>query len=140
MTKFDFDIVESVYQKFNGKYSKRQIEDVLSSSVSYMHHLMKYTDAISVKIPYIGKFVVNKYRMNIRLSRLRNREKREPLSKYTKLEKETLEEKLDSISKGTDDVVRSCPVTKNIRAWSYNILSGHSFEYIQDFQNNLYRK
>lgn len=132
MIKFEFDIIDRVYGEFGGMYTKEQIGDVLDASVSYAHHIMRYTDAWCVKIPYIGKMVVNGQMMKLRLRRILNMEKRGPLSGVMETEKEALQKRIAEV-----DLVfeKRSAARKKMKEWARMLTLKKGFAYVQDFQN-----
>ena len=59
LISFDRDIVDEVVRRSDGKFTKQQVEWCMKASVSYVHHLARYTDNISIRIPFIGYVICN---------------------------------------------------------------------------------
>ena len=56
LISFDRDIVDEVVRRSDGKFTKQQVEWCMKASVSYVHHLARYTDNISIR--YLSRKVI----------------------------------------------------------------------------------
>ena len=68
LISLESDIVEDVFNKTGGKYTRNQINDVLISSISYVHYLCSIGDAVVVNVPFLGYMVCNVQKMKSRIS------------------------------------------------------------------------
>ena len=71
LISFDRDIVDEVVRRSDGKFTKQQVEWCMKASVSYVHHLARYTDNISIRIPFIGYVICNLREMRVRRDKIR---------------------------------------------------------------------
>lgn len=71
LISFDRDIVDEVVRRSDGKFTKQQVEWCMKASVSYIHHLARYTDNISIRIPFIGYVICNLREMRVRRDKIR---------------------------------------------------------------------
>lgn len=133
---FDSDVVDEVYSQLGGEFTKDQIADVMDCSVGYLHHVMTYTDCISLYIPKIGYVHVNKEEMIKRKTILdRNRAStRGAFSKSIKDEMKAMNEKLKHID---DEEYNIVPVKCDMPLAVYRLRSFRPWSKTQSFQNNI---
>lgn len=130
------DVVDEVYERLGGKYTKKQIWDVFDASISYVHAIMKYTDNLSIRIPHIGYMWVNKREMEMRVEAIKkfisgNRGK---ASKKLLKELECLEERIAVIP---DNLKNGHPLITNVVKSRVSLRSRRSWEEVQKFQNKI---
>lgn len=133
---FDSDVINKVYEIFEGKYTKAQIKDVFDASVSYIHHAMTYTDVVSMYIRNIGFIHCNEKDLLRRKRLLENYRSycSGIFPRRLKDELDAINGKLDKINSGQYDIV---PVKGDISASLYNMLKGLTWDKIQNFQNKI---
>lgn len=138
MISFESHIVEDVVRKTDGKYTPAQVRDLFRASVSYINNLCRYSDAVTVSIPYIGKVVCNLLEMKRRAHNLRRLEsKTESLSAPQRHELEALDAKIPDVEeyvvrshvKGGDALIKW--TKPSIRRMRY----GYEFSEIQKIQD-----
>lgn len=136
---FDEDIINDVYDRFEGKYTKQQIKDVLKHMILYSRNLLRYTPNCQVKWPGVGFFYVNVNDAETRLKNINNLEKLfGRLFPNKRIEKETLEEKIPEIRKylARDDVslYSRKPMKRVERTFFRLLFKGKKPEEVQDLQ------
>ena len=134
------DIIQDVYEKFNGKYTEEQIEDVFNASLNYIYHLARFTDAIRINIPFVGYVEMNKDQMEkkyLRMSKYYGNQS-EVWSKGRIAEFDALRKKIKDVSgiKG----MYGDTLTMSYAKHRYYIKSGDRMEDIEDFQNSKYKE
>lgn len=130
------DVVNEVYLRFEGKYTKEQIWDVFDASISYIHSIMKYTENMSIRIPHIGHMWVNKREMMMRVQVIKKfmaGNKGKATKKMLK-ELEMLEKRIAAIP---DNLVNGHPLVTNVVKSRMALKGGRSWDNIQDFQNKI---
>nr|DAW92278.1 MAG TPA: hypothetical protein [Caudoviricetes sp.] len=141
LISFNSHIVESVMEKVGDEYTKEQIEDVLFSSVSYIHCLLRYTDNVEVIIPYIGSMVCNLPQMKTRKRKLLNKIKYTGIMlKHEEKELECLDKKINDISYANQEkkIKKGDFKTNNISHYIKILRRGFRFENIQDIQQKIF--
>lgn len=88
---FDEDIVNEVYEKFEGKYTKEQIYSVLKGSIGYIRYISIFSPHLVIVIPFLGYMCANVRVMRLRL---KNIEKKARPTKYELKEVEYLKIKI----------------------------------------------
>lgn len=136
---FDEDIINDVYDRFEGKYTKQQIKDVLKHMILYSRNLLRYTPNCQVKWPGIGFFYVNVNDAERRIEKISNLERIfGRLFPNKRMEKEMLEGKVPEIRKylGREDVsvYSKKPMRRNERAFFRKLFKGKKPEEVQDMQ------
>ncbi len=143
LISFDRDIVEDVVARSGGKYTREQVEWCMAASVSYVHHLLRYTDAIAVRIPFLGVMEANMREMRVRrdrLLRIRDRQGGEFRDRRKGIELECLDRKLalgEELSRG---MKRGDPFIADNHERLYQNRRGYTFEGLQDFQEEMFDK
>lgn len=132
---FDSDVVDMVFDRFGGKYTKEQIQDVLTCSVGYIHHIMTYTDCVKLNIPGLCVMYANKRDLEKRHRLLDGRLKRfNRLSAANAMELEAAKGKLEAMDNKEYDIV---PVRQDMYNAMYKLKDKKSWSYIQKFQNTI---
>lgn len=133
---FDSDIVEAVYNNFGGKYTKKQIEDVFNCSVSYLHHLLTHTEAISVYVNKIGYFHTSEKDLIKRKHFLEDKAaRRGVVSKKILNELKMIDHKMKILSSPMYD---GSPVHTDLReCMRRSPKNKKSWDYVQDYQNKM---
>lgn len=101
LISFEDDILEDVYNKCGGKYTKQEIQGIYRATLSYAIDQLRFSDKISVAIPPLGHFECNLYQMQSRLKKLYKTRKRKnyTLAPHFKKEVEMLEYKIGLLEK-----------------------------------------
>lgn len=133
LISFEKNIVDDVYEKFEGKYTKEQIFDVFDSSVSYIHHLIRYEDAYFVRIPFIGMVAINLPELKIAQYRLTKKHK---LKQREVIELENINKKIVYLESNRPSKWRSHPIYKGIKRSIKNLRLGNTFSEVQHNQNS----
>lgn len=133
---FDSDVIDKVYDIFEGQYTKAQIKDVFDASVSYIHHAMTYTDVVSMYIRNIGFIHCNEKELLRRKRMLESYRSycRGVFPRRLKDELSAIDAKLEKINSGQYDIA---PVRGDVAASVYNMLKGLTWDKIQNFQNKI---
>ena len=136
---FDEDIINDVYDRFEGKYTKQQIKDVLKYMILYSRNLLRYTPNCQVKWPGVGFFYVNVNDAETRLNNIKKLEKIfGRLFPNKRIEKEMLEDKIPEIRKylKRDDVslYSRKPMKRVERTFFRLLFKGKKPEEVQDLQ------
>lgn len=141
LISFDRDIIDEVVRRSEGKFTKGQVEWCMKASVSYIHHLARYTDNISIRIPFVGNVICNLREMRVRrdkLLRIRDREGEWPDDRMP-IELECLDRKIKVIE-GQDGLKLGDPMIRDNHSSMYNMRYGLTWEELQDFQSNQFKK
>lgn len=141
LISFDRDIIDEVVNRSGGKFTKGQVEWCMRASVSYIHHLARYTDNISIRIPFVGNVICNLREMRVRrdkLLRIREREGGWPDDRMP-IELECLDRKIKVIE-GQDGLKLGDPMIRDNHSSMYNMRYGLTWEELQDFQSNQFKR
>lgn len=137
LISFSRDIAEEVARESGGRFTKEQVMYCLDASVSFIHNALRYTDAMAVRIPYIGDVVCNLHEMEKRRDKLlRIRERTGSLNKYMGIELGVVERKIAVIRPMLERGVfmRGHPLIRKCRH-NFKILRHcKSLEWYQDLQ------
>lgn len=142
LISLESDIVEDVFNKTGGKYTRNQINDVLISSISYVHYLCSIGDALVVNVPFLGYMVCNLHRMKTRIITIQKiKEKKGYLSDQLQMELASIEAKIDLIEslKKSGKLKRGDGLIKSIKDGVKYLKRGFGFNGIEDFQNKQFK-
>lgn len=142
LISLESDIVEDVFNKTGGKYTRNQINDVLISSISYVHYLCSIGDALVVNVPFLGYMVCNLHRMKTRIISIQKiKEKKGYLSDQLQMELASIESKIDLIEslKKSGKLKRGDGLIKSIKDGIKYLKRGFGFNGIEDFQNKQFK-
>lgn len=133
---FDSDVVDAVYNKFGGKYTKDQIRDVMDCSIGYLHHVMTYTDCVKLNIPGLCAVYANKEQLIKRKRFLDGCKIKNHgcMASHIKDEYAAIEGKLEAMENKEYDVL---PVNRKMSPAIRALKSNKSWDYIQKFQNKI---
>lgn len=143
LISFDRDIIDEVVRKSGGKFTEGQVQWCLNASVSYIHHLLRYTDITSVRVPFLGEMVVNLREMKVRRNKLvRAREygKWGSRSEAKALELSCLEDKIKDVEEAANGLKRGDPLISDNHERQYQRRRGFTFEEIQDLQDEMFNR
>lgn len=133
---FDRDVIEDVVKASGGRFTPTQVRWCLRATVSYLHHLARFTDNLAIRIPNLGYAVCNLRDMRKRLGKLERKEARFGLKPQDRIEMDCLRRKIARLEemgpKKGDPFVRDY-----MDAWRRYRQEG-PFEDMQDFQARLY--
>lgn len=138
LISFDSLLFKEVSEKSGGMFTPEQVMDVWEAAVSYVHHVLRFTSLVSVKIPFLGKMYVNIHEMISRRDKLiRIKDKAKYWDKKRQAELDALTEKIEYMNrfklKKGDPYIRH--TSANLRA----MRKGMKFEEIQNIQNKNFR-
>lgn len=133
---FSEDVVDIVFDKLKGKFTKEQIFDVFDTSISFIHDTMRYTDVVSIYIRYIGFMSANKKQMVERKNQIEKIIKSRKRRSFDSLNKELecLNKKIAIIDSPEYDIR---PITSDINRSIYNMRMGKKWDDVQEFQNKI---
>lgn len=137
LISFDRDIAEDVAKKSGGKFTKEQVDWCIKASASYIHHLLRYTDVMVARIPYLGDMVCNMREMRVRrdkLKRVKSKIGGEFEDPRYDIEIMSLDRKLEEYKDLMTTLKRGDPFISDNHERLYQNRRGYSFEEIQDFQ------
>lgn len=148
LISFEEDIIDEVYEKFGGKYSKRKIQDIFRASIVYIHNALDYTDCCTFKIPNLGYAYVNYGRLKIRKRKLDKlkENRRDYLTPEVRKEYDSTLSKIKLIeehrenSKDPDKKYFCSPFTKNLVRQKYNRTRKIQFELLEDYQEKVFNR
>ena len=138
---FENDIVDDVYKKLDGKYSRDIIKRVYRAQISYAIDLLTFSDVSEVYLPFVGILKLNADRMRIRINSLKRRKKKRGcLPDDLKKELSMLEMKVEEINemrkegklKGND--LHAINFTYYLR----HLEDGIGFDNLQNFQEDKF--
>lgn len=141
LISFDRDIIDEVVSRSGGKFTKGQVEWCMKASVSYIHHLARYTDNISIRIPFIGNVICNLREMRVRrdkLLRIRDREGGWPDDRMP-IELDCLNDKI-KVMEDLGNLKEGDPMIRDNHASMYNMRHGLTWEELQDFQQQQFKR
>lgn len=143
MISFEEDIIEDVFNRLDGKYSRKQLMHLFRASLNYAVSILKYTDAVTVSIPSIGDLHCNLGQMNSRLLDLQRirKEKNYALPPDLKCEYEAIKEKisyLESEKSKREKKTRDLRFI-NIRQARYKLKRNMPLELLEDFQDKEFK-
>lgn len=130
------DVVDEVYERLGGKYTREQIFDVFDASISYIHSIMKYTDNMAIRIPHIGHMWVNEREMMMRRDCIK-KYMSDNMGKAPKLmlsELENIDKRLKEIP---EDLPRGHPLTCNVVRSRIMMRRNTTWDKLQKFQNKV---
>ena len=142
LISLESDIVEDVFNKTGGRYTRNQINDVLISSISYVHYLCSIGDAVVVNVPFLGYMVCNAQKMKSRISVIQKiKEKKGYLSEQLQMELASIESKIALIEelKKSGKLKRGDGLIKSIKDGVKYLKRGFGFNGIEDFQNKQFK-
>ena len=148
LISFEEDIIDEVYEAFEGKYSKRKIQDIFRASIVFIHNSLDYTDCCTFRIPFIGYAYVNYGRLKIRkrkLDKLREN-RRDYLTPEVKKEYESTISKMNLIEDFRNKEKESgkkyicSPFTKDLVRQKYNKTKSIQFELLEDYQEKVFNR
>lgn len=132
---FASDIVDDVYDKFEKKFTKDQIYQILIRSVDFYHYLLRYEDPICVGIPFLANSYVSLDAMKARRDSLVERQERNrSLKVLDKVELDRLEDKIERVSKLKTK--KGSSYKRNFKYCMYTLKCGREFGEIEDIQNS----
>lgn len=141
LISFESDIIDDVYKKLGGKYTKEQISDVFTSSVAYINNICRFTDCMSVVIPWVGEVICNRKDMDRYIGKLKYEEERlGVLGESYRKERRLVFDKLDQLSTvAKEKGFRPGDYHNKDLAESFRYFQGKDgFEALQDYQNEVF--
>lgn len=142
LISFDRDIVDEVVRRSGGKFTKQQVEWCMKASVSYIHHLARYTDNISIRIPFIGYVICNLREMRVRRDKIRRiyvKEGDRYPDERMPIELDCLDKKIKVIE-GMEGLKNGDPLIRDNHEAMYQCRYGMTWEQLQDFQQQQFKK
>lgn len=139
---FESHIIDDVFDKMGGRYTKKQIRDVFRASISYAYDLCKYTDNVSVSFPYIGDMVCNVREMRCRKHNLERLKSKGMILRPNQIrELEALTKKIADIEEAKADgrIARGDILWKNNKCYS-TTYNGVSYADAQRAQEEEFRR
>lgn len=127
---FSCDVVDEVYSRLEGRYSREQIFDVFDASISFIHHTMTSSLTLSLYIQNLGYMLVSLPDMEKRLKTL----EKKALTDVEKKEMESLRKRIDDVR---ENYMNYRVITRDVKTSIHGLTRGKSLDYIQEFQNNI---
>lgn len=141
LISFKEHIIDDVLKKTGGRFTKGQVSDVLFSGIAYIHNVLRYTDALEVRVPFLGTVSCNAEDMKFRAKYLERIEKDfGSMSENQSIEYNFIKGKVFDISylKESGLIKNGNPLCGHYGERIHASKAGHSFEEIQDLQNKEY--
>lgn len=142
LISFDRDILDEVVRRSDGKFTKQQVEWCMKASVSYIHHLSRYTDNISIRIPFIGYVICNLREMRVRRDKIRRifvKEGNRYPDERMPIELDCLDKKINAIE-DMEGLKNGDPLIRDNHEAMYQCRYGMTWEQLQDFQQKQFKK
>lgn len=141
LISFRRDIVDDVVRESGGRWTREQVNQCFMASIALIHHVCRYTDYLSCKVPHIGDMVCNLHEMVRRRRKLRRiLEEDGRLDERKSIELACLERKIPEAErlKASGEVRRGHPLVRHeVACWKMKRY-GHPFEWFQDLQDTQF--
>lgn len=138
LISFDSNIFKEASEKSGGKFTPDQVMDVWEAAVAYIHHVLRFTAQVGVRLPFLGTMFVNVHEMISRRDKLlRIKTKAKNWDKKKQAELDAITEKIEYLSQF--DYKKGDPYIRHTSANIRSMRKGMKFEEIQNIQNKKFR-